>query len=130
MRSPSNSTAMVNKTRKPSRSTPMRPKQESIQCFSCGKTGHKSKECRAKSRLKCQYCGKLDHIESVCFRKQNSSALAPSAPSNYSSVTTYANAANKQSNRLLVDCDATCHIINDEKHFISYDNTFEPEKII
>ena len=46
MRSPSNSTEMVNKTRKPSRSTPMRPKQESKQCFSCGKTGHKSKECR------------------------------------------------------------------------------------
>ena len=106
----------------------MKPRQECIQCLSCGKAGHKSKECRSKHRLKCQYCGKQGHAENVCFGKKKSSALVSSTPSDFSFVTTYANTANRQNNRLLVDCGATCHIINDEKYSISYDSTFEPEK--
>ena len=127
LRSPSYSTAMVNKTRKYVRATTVKPRQECIQCLSCGKAGHKSKECRSKHRLKCQYCGKQGHTENICFGKKKSLALVSSTP-DFSFVTTYANTANRQNNRLLVDCGATCHIINDEKYFISYDSTFEPEK--
>ena len=58
-------------------------------------------------------CGKLGHIESVCFRKQNSSALSSSSPSNYSFVTTYGNAANKHKHDRLARSCILCEELED-----------------
>ena len=44
--------------------------KSSNECFSCGKTGHRSKECLSKDKLKCTYCKRNGHVESVCFKKK------------------------------------------------------------
>ena len=47
------------------------------------------------------------------------------------SFTTTANGdstASSKSDQLLVDCGATCHLINKAEHFTTFDKSFEPEK--
>ena len=43
-------------------------------CLSCGKKGHRSRDCRRTGGLRCNCCHKQDHIEQVCFQKKKSSA--------------------------------------------------------
>ena len=94
----------------------------------CGKTGHKSKDYRSKSKLKCQFCQRQGHVESVCFKRKQSAASASSAGTTDFSFLTCADTASTCSERLLIDCGATCYIINSEKHFVCFDNEFEPNK--
>lgn len=64
---------------------PSKNNSSSIICFSCGKTGHKSTECRSnrqsqqqqrlptsseKPQVTCFSCGELGHISRDCTRKQ------------------------------------------------------------
>ena len=123
------SSAMASQTQKPTRVQSYSQKGTgAIQCLSCGKTGHKSKDCRSKSKLKCQFCQRQGHVESVCFKRKRSSASASSAGTTGFSFLTRADTASTCSERLPIDCGATCHIINSEKHFVCFDNEFEPDK--
>ena len=36
--------------------------------------------------------------------------------------------ASSKNDKLLVDCGATCHLINKAEHFTTFDKSFEPEK--
>ena len=126
--SPANSSAMASKAQKFGKHSSTTTTQGNVQCLSCSKIGHKSKDCRSKSRLKCNFCHKPGHVESVCFKKKQSSAHSLSVDADFSFITTHQGTANERSERLLVDCGATCHIINDKKHFTSYDDTFIPDK--
>ena len=107
-------------------------------CLYCGKSGHNSRNCRDRAKLHCTYCNKQGHSENVCFaKKRNSSANARKPHTvRHQASTTFTMTVNEQSNNkysqyndsyLLVDCDATCHIINNPNMFISYDDTFQPD---
>ena len=110
---------------------------QTTQCLSCGKTGHNSRNCRNKAKLQCTYCNRQGHTESVCFtKKRNANTSSTNAKSTTNASATFTMAANEQSTNkendyhdyhLLVDCGATCHIINNPDMFISYDDTFQPE---
>jgi hypothetical protein len=110
---------------------------KTTQCLSCGKHGHSSKVCRTKSKLYCNFCKKPGHNESVCFTKKrgvNTHAEKTKLPDRdcASTSTTYTFTTNGHTDRvktgyLLVDCGATCHIVNYENMFVSYDNTFDPK---
>ena len=39
-------------------------------CYHCGKTNHKSRDCRFRD-AKCRHCGKTGHIVAVCRAKKN-----------------------------------------------------------
>ena len=121
------SSAMASKTRKPTRVQSYNQKG-TVQCLSCGKTGHKSKDYRSKSKLQCQFCQRQGHVESVCFKRKQSTAKASSAGTADFSFLTCADAVSTCSEGLLIDCGATCHIINSEKHFVCFDDKFEPDK--
>lgn len=44
---------------------------EQVTCFSCGKPGHKAKECRkSTSAVRCSYCRRNNHTEDNCYLKK------------------------------------------------------------
>jgi hypothetical protein len=114
--------------------------KHSQKCLSCGKGGHNSSACRIKSKLNCTYCHKPGHIESVCLKKSrgatdktaNSAHSANASKTNYSfsikSEQAYATNPTNLKDQLIVDCGATCHIVNDSAKFIDYDKSFDSTK--
>ena len=103
------------------------------QCLYCGKSNHKSKDCRVKNRLTCNFCKKQGHIEKMCFTKKRqqahphqSMANATVSHENDYSFTTTHNRPVPRNNTFLVDCGASSHMINDKSLFVSLDSTFEP----
>jgi hypothetical protein len=80
----------------------------------------------------------LDIAKNICFAKKrsvNTPAERTKQPDHdhASTSTTYTFTANSHTNGintsyLPVDCSATCHMVNDENMFVSYDNTLEPKK--
>ena len=55
IRSSEQSTAMISKSQESRRGAPNCQKVGTIQCLSCGKSGHKSKDCHLKSKLQCRF---------------------------------------------------------------------------
>ena len=107
-----------------------RPQSQTLQqgqCLSCGKNGHRSRDCRKKTKLSCNYCHKQGHIEQVCFQKKRSSAKA-AMDFSFTTTTNGNSTASYKNDQLLVDCGATCHLINKAEHFTTFDKSFEPEK--
>ena len=112
------------------------------QCFSCGMNGHQSRNCRNKSQLFCNYCNSPQHVESVCFKKKKdarqlqgtqtqNTTTANVSTSSFSFIcanTDKAYNVHTQSfnNKLLVDCGATAHMVNNADRFTSYDTNFDP----
>ena len=128
VRSSEQSTVMISKSQKSRRGGPHYQKVGAIQCLSCGKSGHKSRDCRSKSKLQCHFCEKPGHVESVCFKRKQSPASTSTAVTADFSFLTCADTTTSYSDKLLVDCGATCHIINDKNYFICYDEEFDPDK--
>ena len=112
----------------------------SLKCMACGKANHKSSQCRSKAKLKCEYCQAAGHIEKVCLKKQRDSSGASSSvnateSTDFSFTITadasdisQANMTNNVNTKLLVDCGATCHIVNNASYFTSYDTNFNPKE--
>jgi len=112
------------------------------QCLACGHTNHITKNCRVKHKLTCEFCHKGGHVESVCFQKKKLQQSALQTSTNQSTSfsftvslthadTTTTHKLPRQDStdhKLLVDCGATCHIINNKEHFTSYDSSFDPSK--
>ena len=104
-----------------------------MQCLNCGKSNHKSKDCRVTTRLTCNFCKKQGHIEKMCFSKkrqqshqrQNTANASLSHEQEYSFTTTH-NCPVTRNNTFLVDCGASSHMINDESLFVFFDSTFKP----
>ena len=98
---------------------------KTIQCLSCGKMGHKSRDCRSRSKLRCDYCHKQGHIEAVCLQKKSTSACASSQFT--FTTNTCTTTMNSKMDKLLVDCGATCHVINSKHSFLTFDQSFDPK---
>ena len=113
-------------------SKPPKSPRNQQSCNSCGKTNHTSRNCRVKAKLKCTFCEKPGHVESVCFQKRRDGAIKQNTASNVSfsfSLTdkTMSSSAHRP-HSLLVDCGATCHIVNDPNSMIEYDDSFNPSR--
>ena len=110
------------------------PARSNITCFSCGKRGHKSFECRnrdsrfGKNRW-CEKCKNRSHDTKFCRKKDHARAVNDNE-SEHSfffrvSVESVDSVYQNVSNDLLVDCGATAHIINDESKFVNFDDSFD-----
>ena len=109
-------------------------------CMACGKSNHTSSECRSKSKLKCTFCLRQGHIEKVCRTKERAHKTGSNSTANTATESTefsftisaddteYANTIYHNDNKLLVDCGATCHMVNNSSHFVSYDRSFDPKR--
>jgi transposase InsO family protein len=114
------------------------------QCLCCGNHNHKAKDCRTKHKLTCTYCKRPGHIEKVCLTKkkaENTDSYNTITvdyqpdPDTHFAFTTNTIHADKvkcenfptTQHKLLVDCGATCHIINDRDRFTSYNTNFDPK---
>ena len=75
----------------------------------------------------CNYCHKQGHIEQVCFQKKRSSAKT-TVDFSFMINAHQGRTENFKNDQLLVDCGATCHLVNNAEHFIAFDKSFEPEK--
>ncbi|XP_066925480.1 uncharacterized protein [Clytia hemisphaerica] len=73
-----------------------------LTCFNCGAAGHKSTDCRKP-------------------KKQNTTNRIALEDSNKLLLKT-------SSDKFLVDCDATTHIVNTDSNFIDIDTTFKPDQ--
>eukprot|EP00794_Sanderia_malayensis_P020929 gene20929-22983_t len=103
LRSPTQSSAMTNKVKKQSKPFVSHSKQENIQCLSCGKMGHKSRDCRSKINLKCHFCQKSGHVESVCFEKRQSSVQVSTVTSDFTSDFSFTTSNTIQQIRAVID---------------------------
>ena len=111
------------------------PARSNITCFSCGKRGHKSFECRnrdsrfGKNRW-CEKCKNRSHDTKFCRKKDHARAVNDNESEAHSfffrvSVESVDSVYQNVSNDLLVDCGATAHIINDESKFVNFDDSFD-----
>lgn len=120
-------------------------------CFSCGLPGHKSVDCRVSrpnqaNRRWCENCNSNSHDIKYCRKSSggNSGKDFVKNVENYDDD--YSDNSQNHSfvfkvglhsseigscavvNKLLVDCGATTHIINDDSKFVKFDEQFDPEK--
>ena len=87
--------------------------------------GHKSQDCRSKSKLRCDFCKKQGHIEAVCLQKKSTSACVSSQFT--FTTNTCATEMDTKMDKILVDCWATCHVINSKHYFLTFDQSFDPK---
>ena len=112
--------------------------KSSVKCYSCGKMGHKQRDCRQK--LWCNYCRKTGHTEQACRRKKahsdSSKSMSSSNKDSSAESHTFAFLVNGgngaesviEPDSILVDCGATSHIVTEESLFVKYDSSFQPKK--
>lgn len=116
--------------------------REQVKCYTCGRIGHKSPECRSKEkkfRKKrwCENCTSQTHDTKYCRRKDSAKVANSTGPtakdneSDYFAFKVNTNGSESknyvQNDCILVDCGATAHIITDESKFISFDERFDPK---
>ena len=104
-------------------------------CYSCGNAGHTSRQCQNKGRLHCSHCNRPGHVVSVCFKKQRyaNDTGAPTRTDSAASSTHYSFAVTSatdinMTSDLLIDCGASCHIVNNKDCFTDFDDTFDASR--
>lgn len=114
-----------------------------IICFKCGMKGHRAKACRRKTW--CNSCKSDTHNDATCRRKNKQDGARKvadeSGNGSETAATDYAFRTKDTDVRvqeppahitkekgLMVDTGATSHIITDIARFISFDDTFKPER--
>ncbi|XP_067931161.1 uncharacterized protein [Watersipora subatra] len=109
-------------------------------CLACGNTTHTTKDCYFKTKLNYNYCHQKGHNAKVCFKKkrdnskpttEHKTATAQFHQPDFTFMTKTCTATDKtthMTDKLLVDCGATSHIVNDPDKFITFDTNFVPNK--
>ena len=116
------------------------------QCYRCQKFGHIARFCENKPKLWCSFCRKSSHTDSTCRSKNRVNKTGKDKvhvvhTSEEQQLDEHLfvfanNACNGDNvdkscvrpNSLLVDCGATTHIVTDKSRFISFDESFRPDK--
>ncbi len=107
-----------------------------IICYSCGVPGHKSNECKSKSKggRWCKFCKTSSHSEKMC-RKGNFNNTKTSSCNEVSDSHTFSFKAGEGTSEnqnkvcsFLVDSGCTSHIVVDDSSFVNIDNDFVPEQ--
>ena len=103
--------------------------KKDIECYTCGKKGHKSSECykNTTSRRWCSKCKSTTHTDKTC-RKSNDNANKIFDFEDEPSYAFQLKDVNFQlpcNGTFLVDCGATAHIVNKEDFFIDFDESFD-----
>lgn len=123
---------------------------KNITCYSCGNKGHKSFECKNKNKSAfssnkhkrwCEICKNTSHDTQYCRKKNSTQSVSVDTRQRQNddsyafkvsvSVNSNVNVGIKNKtdkSRLLVDCGATAHIINDHSKFICRDKNFDSSK--
>lgn len=114
-----------------------------IICYSCGRGGHRSFQCRKKDKTSkvnrwCDYCKSNTHDTDFCRNKYAVKSVNKVEKDFHehddeNDSHSFVFKANEESldaikrNTLMVDCGATTHIITDKSKLIRFNNEFEPE---
>ena len=97
-----------------------------------GNSGHMAKECRQRSAPKwCNYHRSSTHSEEACRRKtkhKDDVKQVADGQKDQEEELAYVFKDNIKSNRLMVDCGATTHIITEGDAFAKFDKTFNPNE--
>ena len=108
---------------------------ENLKCYACGRMGHKSFECKNRKKGKwCYNCRNNTHYTNQCRRKDAAKVTNTDDSSGsqghsfaFRVSVDYAGVCNPTPYKLLVDCGATAHILNDKSKFECFDKNFVPE---
>lgn len=87
----------------------------------CHNSSHSDRACRRKGK------NKTDKVKQASATLEDSDKEAEHSFA-FETNTYAGESATKKPNALLVDCDATTHIINNESKFRKFDDKFIPEK--
>ena len=110
-----------------------RNQKNNFVCYACGEAGHKANDCRqSEDDLCCKFCKTSGHSDKAC-RKQSKEKIKK-VDVNKNTEHSYAFKISDDycletddTEKFLVDCGATTHIVNVESNFIYVDDSFIPE---
>ena len=116
------------------------PGTSNIVCHKCKQIGHIARHCSRK-KLWCSFCRKDNHTDSTC-RSKGRATKAKKDQVQFANATeddehstfafklqnSYGDSSDSRPTSMLVDCGATAHIITDKSMFISFDESFQPDR--